>query len=122
MAESKKGFEVRNRPDWLYNSLPYLYIGIGLVVVFGIGTSNHIGVFSGILLVATGGVVVTMRVTHRQELARLRAEFSERDRRNSERRDHEGEREADEDERRNIQRRKLQRRKLQRRKSTTVSA
>src|SRR5512147_3020039 len=103
MIKSEKGFEVRNRPDWLYNALPYIYIAIGVIVVLGLGTSNLIGVFSGILLISTGGVVFTMRVTHRQELARLRAEFAknkasddveepragEADRRKSERRQYE---------------------------------
>jgi len=106
MTESKKGFEVRNRPDWLYNSLPYVYIVIGLVVVFGLGTSNLIGVFSGILLISTGGVVVTMRATHRHELARLRAEFAV-----NEREEDEGVRRDDEDERRKIERRQNERRK-----------
>jgi len=106
MTESKKGFEVRNRPDWLYNSLPYVYIGIGLVVVFGLGTSNLIGVFSGILLISTGGVVVTMRATHRQELAKLRAEFAE-----NKLGEDVGERKDDEDERRKNERRQNERRK-----------
>ena len=111
MTESKKGFEVRNRPDWLYNSLPYVYIVIGLIVVFGLGTSNLIGVFSGILLISTGGVVVTMRATHRQELARLRAEFAENGRRETERREDEVELREDEDERRKSERRQNERRK-----------
>jgi len=113
MTESKKGFEVRNRPDWLYNSLPYVYIAMGLAVVFGLGTSNLIGVFSGILLISTGGVVVTMRATHRQELAKLRAEFEK-----NEPRVDENEARKDEDERRKLEN---ERRKNERRKSNDVS-
>jgi hypothetical protein len=79
MMESQKGFEVRNRPDWLYNALPYIYIVIGVIVVLGLGTENLIGVFSGILLISTGGIVFTMRATHRHELARLRAEFAQKE-------------------------------------------
>ena len=116
MSKPKKGFEVRNRPDWLYNSLPFLYIAIGLTVVFGLGTSNLIGVFSGILLISTGGAVFTMRATHRQELAKLRAEFAENGRRKAERRDEEIDHELDEGERR-----QSDRRKIERRQSTTVS-
>jgi hemerythrin-like metal-binding protein len=81
-----EGFDIRNRPDWLYNSLPYVYIGIGLVVAASLGASNLIGVFSGILLISTGGAIVTMRTRNKQELAKLRAEFAESERRLNDRR------------------------------------
>jgi hypothetical protein len=112
MARPNSGFEARNRPDWLYNALPYVYIAVGLTVPFAIGTSNLIAVFSGILLISTGGAVVTMRATHRQELARLRAEFAETDRRKAESR-----REKDDAERRDSDRREAERRRADRRGS-----
>ena len=112
MTRPSSGFEARNRPDWLYNALPYVYIAVGLTVPFAIGTSNLIAVFSGILLISTGGAVVTMRATHQHELARLRAEFAETDRRKVEAR-----REKDDAERRDSDRREAERRRTERRGS-----
>ena len=112
MTRGNSGFEARNRPDWLYKALPYVYIAVGLTVPFAIGTSNLIAVFSGILLISTGGAVVTMRATHQHELAKLRAEFAETDRRKAESR-----REKDDEERRDSERREAERRRTERRGS-----
>ncbi len=77
MAKASTGFEVRNRPDWLYNSLPYSYIAIGLIVMADFGWPNVLGIFSGVMFVCTGVIVFTMRRLHRKELAKLRAELHE---------------------------------------------
>jgi hypothetical protein len=85
------GFEVRNRPDWLYDSLPYGYVAIGLVVIGAFGASlssmniatlansdlpNIIGMLSGLLLVAAGMVVFHMRWTNRKAVTKFRAELA----------------------------------------------
>lgn len=117
MTRESKGFEARNRPDWLYNALPYVYIAMGLTVPIAIGTSNLIAVFSGILLVSTGGVVVTMRAAHRQEMAKLRAEIAETDHKKEElkRAREETRRLNGESERREADRREAERRTADRR-------
>jgi hemerythrin-like metal-binding protein len=76
MIKTKTGFEARNRPDWLYNALPYAYMAIGLVVMVSFGLPNVVGAFSGVVFISTGAVVFTMRRLHRQELAKFKAELA----------------------------------------------
>lgn len=57
---SKRG----SMPEWLYRSLPYLYIASGLLVLFGLG--NAIGVFSGLMLVSAGVIVWRSRTRYRR--------------------------------------------------------
>jgi len=84
MAKTKKGFEVRNRPDWLYNSLPYAYVAIGLIVMAVFGMRNVVGAFSGVMFIATGAVVFAMRWTYRRAMANLQAELAIREQRKEE--------------------------------------
>jgi hemerythrin-like metal-binding protein len=81
MVKAKKGFEMRNRPDWLYNSLPYAYIAIGVVVMVSFGLPNIVGALSGVVFISTGAVVFTMRRLHRRELAKFKAELAVREQR-----------------------------------------
>ena len=50
-------------PKWFYDSLPYLYLGSGLVVA--IGLQNIWGSFSGLLFLLAGVMVLVKRWTHR---------------------------------------------------------
>lgn len=76
MVKTNTGFEVRNRPAWLYNSLPYVYIAIGLLVMVSFGLPNIVGALSGVVFISTGAVVFTMRRLHRRELAKFKAELA----------------------------------------------
>ncbi len=57
------------RTRWIYEVLPYLYVGSGVLV--GLGLRNLWGAFSSIMLVSAGVIVWNMRRRHRH-LARLR--------------------------------------------------
>lgn len=63
-----------SQPDWLYESLPFLYLAAGMLTMFVLG--NAIGVFSGLMLVSAGLFVGVLRLKYRRsqrELAALRA-------------------------------------------------
>lgn len=51
-------------PDWLYESLPYLYAGVGLLTIFVL--RNAMAVFSGLTLLSAAVVVAVMRVRCRR--------------------------------------------------------
>ena len=51
------------QPRWLYETLPYLYVGSG---VLSVATLDHLlSAFSGLLLVSAGLVVWKLRHDHR---------------------------------------------------------
>jgi len=50
-------------PHWLYETLPYLYVGSG---VASLATLDHLlSAFSGLMLVSAGIVVWKLRYNHR---------------------------------------------------------
>ncbi|MDD5366379.1 MAG: hypothetical protein PHR30_13655 [Gallionellaceae bacterium] len=53
-----------NMPEWLYRSLPFLYIASGLLVMFSLG--NAVAIFSGLMLVSAGVIVWRARVRYRR--------------------------------------------------------
>src|SRR5258708_801705 len=87
------GFEVRNRPDWLYDSLPYVYIAIGLIamvafcltvtedvslrIIAVLDLQTILGEASGFIFVSAGLAVFVMRWKARGERAKLKAELAE---------------------------------------------
>lgn len=52
-------------PDWLYNSLAYVYVGAGVLTV--VLLPNIMGAASGVLLVLAGATVWTLRYRYRKE-------------------------------------------------------
>lgn len=56
--------DLKSRPAGLYETLPYLYMGAGVLVALGL--RNPWGLASGLLLVAAGALVWAMRRAHRQ--------------------------------------------------------
>ncbi len=53
----------RHKPRWLYEALPYLYVGCG---VASLAALDHLlSAFSGLLLVSAGIVVWKLRHDHR---------------------------------------------------------
>ncbi|MDD3529564.1 MAG: hemerythrin domain-containing protein [Gallionellaceae bacterium] len=58
-------------PAWLYESLPYLYIGAGVVVIVVLG--NVIAVYSGLMLIAAGLLVARLRYSYRHRPRRAGA-------------------------------------------------
>ena len=55
------------QPRWLYETLPYLYVGSG---VLSVATLDHLlSAFSGLLLVSAGLVVWKLRHDHRHQAA-----------------------------------------------------
>ena len=71
------------KPDWLYEALPYLYVGAGVLVMATL--QNSLAVFSGVLLLSAGATIHMMRRSYRRAL-RAQAEQMEvlRERRASE--------------------------------------
>ncbi|MCI5125752.1 MAG: hypothetical protein D3925_15090 [Candidatus Electrothrix sp. AR5] len=53
-----------HKPDWLYNSLPWLYITGGIVTIFRL--YNPIAVFSSSVLIMTGVIVMYWRYEHKR--------------------------------------------------------
>lgn len=51
-------------PDWLYQALPYLYSGTGVLTIYSL--PNWIGVFSGAMLISAGVIVWLLRVRYRR--------------------------------------------------------
>lgn len=54
-----------HKPEWFYETLPWLYIGAGVLAILVI--RNAMAVFGGIALIATGLLVWTMRRHYRRE-------------------------------------------------------
>jgi hemerythrin-like metal-binding protein len=52
-------------PDWIYETLPYLYIGSGSLSI--IALKNAIAIFSGLILIFTGIAVWVMRKQYRKD-------------------------------------------------------
>ena len=53
-----------HKPRWLYETLPYLYVGSG---VASLATLDHLlSAFSGLMLVSAGIVVWKLRYDHRR--------------------------------------------------------
>ena len=46
-------------PNWLYQALPYIYLSIGVIVIFDL--QNTWAIFSGAVWILTGALVFTMR-------------------------------------------------------------
>lgn len=55
-------------PAWLYESFPYLYVGVGLLVIVALG--NGIAVYSGLMLVFAGLLVGWLRYSYRRRIRR----------------------------------------------------
>jgi hemerythrin-like metal-binding protein len=69
-AHKKKGLKMARGqiPEWIYESLPYVYIVAGGIAV---GTlQNFPGILSGVLLVSAGVLVVQQRKYYRSKLKR----------------------------------------------------
>ena len=71
------------KPDWLYEVLPYLYVGAGVLTLALL--RNPLGIVSGLLLLSAGATIHMMRRSYRRAL-RAQAEQMEllRQRRDSE--------------------------------------
>lgn len=52
------------KPKWLYESLPYLYLGLGLATMLGL--RHWFGIAAGVVLMAAGALVITQRFRHRR--------------------------------------------------------
>lgn len=53
-----------HKPRWLYEALPYLYVGSGIA---SLSTLDHLlSIFSGLMLVSAGIVVWKLRYDHRR--------------------------------------------------------
>lgn len=68
-----KGLQSKNKkmlPKMLYEILPFLYLGLG--VGSGVMVNSIIVFTASVLLMATGILVLTMRITYRCESRRLR--------------------------------------------------
>ena len=52
-----------HKPTWLYESLPYLYVGAGIFAT--LATGNLMGIVSGSLLIAAGITVNRLRNRYR---------------------------------------------------------
>ncbi len=57
-------------PKALYELLPYLYLSVG--AGSGIAVNSTIVLIGSFLLIAAGLLVITMRVTYRRKIRRLR--------------------------------------------------
>lgn len=51
-------------PKWLYESLPYLYLGLGLAALLGL--RHWFGIAAGVVLMAAGALVIMQRFRHRR--------------------------------------------------------
>ncbi len=52
------------KPEWLYQSIPWLYIGAGIFTITRL--QNEIGIFSGSLLITSAVVVLSQRYHYRR--------------------------------------------------------
>ena len=57
-------------PDWLYKSLPFLYVIAGSITMTHFDAVT--GYISGLLLIFTGGVVIMMRLDYRQKKPKIK--------------------------------------------------
>ena len=57
----------------IYELLPFLYLSVG--VSGGVVISSTIVFIASVLLMATGILVITMRISYRRELRRLRESY-----------------------------------------------
>ncbi len=62
-------------PKLLYELLPFLYLSVG--VGSGVAINSTIVFIASVLLMVAGVVVLSMRVTYRREIRRLRSLGSE---------------------------------------------
>jgi len=62
-------------PKLLYELLPFLYLSVGMGS--GVAINSTIVLIASAVLIAAGIVVITMRVTYRREIRRLREHYSE---------------------------------------------
>ena len=53
-----------NLPNWVYEPLPYLYVGLGIVTTYGLDTL--LGKTSGIMLIVAGIIIAYMRHNYRR--------------------------------------------------------
>ena len=60
-----------NLPNWVYEPLPYLYVGLGIVTTYGLDTL--LGKTSGIMLIVAGIIIAYMRHNYRR-LLKIRME------------------------------------------------
>lgn len=60
-------------PKMLYELLPFLYLSVG--VSGGVVINSTIVFIASVLLMATGILVITMRITHRREMRRMRQSY-----------------------------------------------
>ena len=58
-----------HKPEWIYEILPWLYIGAGVMTMLII--RNGMAVFSGLALIATGALVWTMRRHYRRSFTEV---------------------------------------------------
>ena len=58
-------------PKLLYELLPFLYLSVG--VGSGVAINSTIVLIASVLLMVAGIVVLSMRVTYRREIRRLRS-------------------------------------------------
>lgn len=58
-------------PKLLYELLPFLYLSVG--VGSGVAINSTIVFIASVLLMVTGVVVLSMRVTYRREIRRLQS-------------------------------------------------
>lgn len=61
-------------PRWLYNSLAYIYLGIGLLTIALL--PNLLGVVSGALLIVAGATVWFLRYRYRQEFVQFEKQIN----------------------------------------------
>lgn len=54
-----------HKPDWLYETLPYIYVVEGIATIANLG--NTLSLFSGGLLISAGVFIWWMRRSSRQE-------------------------------------------------------
>ena len=60
-------------PKFIYELLPFLYLSIG---VGGVVINSTIVFIASVLLMATGILVIIMRITHRREIRRVRQYYA----------------------------------------------
>lgn len=60
-----------NLPNWIYEPLPYVYVGAGIVTTYGL--DSMLGKTSGIMLILGGIIIGYMRQKYRH-LLRIRLE------------------------------------------------
>jgi len=58
----------KSLPYWLYEALPYVYVGVGSVVIYALDA--FIGKLSGVLLISAGVVIGHLRFVYRRHRRR----------------------------------------------------